>query len=71
MSGVDQQNIRRAGRTGVFHDMDTKKVVSGLAIVFVFFFILQNPDDAANIAHSLGHGLRHAYDQLSEFFKQL
>lgn len=51
--------------------MDTKKVVSGLAIVFVIFFILKNPDDAANIARSLGHGISHGFDQLAEFIKRL
>ena len=51
--------------------MDTKKVVSVLAVVFVVFFIIQSPTDAANIVHSLGHGLDHAANQLSEFLKKL
>ena len=51
--------------------MDTRKVVSGLVIVFVVFFILQNPDDSANIVHSIGHGLSHGFNQLSEFVKKL
>jgi hypothetical protein len=51
--------------------MDTKKMVSVLAVVFVIFFVIQSPDDAANIIHSLGHGLEHAANQLSEFIKRL
>lgn len=51
--------------------MDTKKMVSFVAVVFVIFFVLQNPDDSANIVHSIGHGLSHGFDQLSEFVKKL
>lgn len=51
--------------------MDTKRVVSVVAIVFVIFFILQNPDDSASIVHSIGHGLDHGFNQLSEFIKKL
>jgi hypothetical protein len=51
--------------------MDTKKVVSVVAIVFVIFFVLQNPDDSANIVHSIAHGLQHGFNQLSEFVKKL
>ena len=51
--------------------MDTKKVVSVVAIVFVIFFILQNPDDSASIVHSIGHGLNHGFNQFSEFIKKL
>ena len=51
--------------------MDTKKVVSGLAVVFVVFFIIQSPTDAANIVHSIGHGLTHVANQLSKFLRKL
>ena len=51
--------------------MDTKKVVSVLAVVFVIFFVIQSPAAAANIVHSVGHGLSHAANQLSEFIKQV
>jgi hypothetical protein len=51
--------------------MDTKKVVSVLAVVFVVFFIIQSPADAANIVHSIGHGLDHVANQLSEFLRKL
>jgi hypothetical protein len=51
--------------------MDTKKMVSVLAVVFVIFFVIQSPNDAADIIHSIGHGLGHAADQLSEFIKKL
>ena len=51
--------------------MDTKKVTGILALVFIGFFIIQSPTDAADIAHSIGHGIAHAFDQLSVFFKNL
>lgn len=51
--------------------VDTKRVTSILAIVFIVFFIIQSPADAADIAHSIGHGVAHAFDQLSVFFKNL
>ena len=51
--------------------MDTKKVVSVVAVVFVLFFILKNPDDSASIVHSIGHGLSDGFNQFSEFIKKL
>ena len=51
--------------------MDTKKVVSALAVVFVVFFIIQSPTDAATIVRSIGHGLDHAANQLAEFLRKL
>jgi hypothetical protein len=42
-----------------------------LFLLFVFFFVITQPDDAASMGHSLGHGIQHAFNSLSEFVKKL
>jgi hypothetical protein len=51
--------------------VDTKKVITLLVIVFVLFFIIQSPNDAANAVRSIGHGIGHMFDQFAEFLKKL
>lgn len=66
--------IRRRGCVATMDrsdGVDTKKVTSILALVFVAFFIIQSPADAASIARSIGNGIGHVFDGLSKFLKQL
>jgi hypothetical protein len=52
-------------------ELNGKKIFWIVFLVFVFFFVVTAPDDAANIGHSIGHGIQHAFDSLSEFVKKL
>lgn len=51
--------------------MNAKKLLGIVALLFIFFFIIQSPADAAMIAKSIGHGLSHMFTQLSEFMRRL
>ena len=51
--------------------MNGRKVFWFVFALFVFFFIVTAPDDAADIGHSIGHGIHNAFDSLSEFVKEL
>ena len=42
-----------------------------MVLLFIFFFIIQNPTDAADIARNIGHGIAHMFSQLSEFMRRV
>lgn len=51
--------------------MNLRKFLWIVALLFLFFFIIQSPADAANMARSLGHGIAHMFQQLSEFMRRV
>lgn len=51
--------------------MNTRRVLVVLLIIFVVFFIIQSPADAAQITHSLSDGVVHVFDGLSTFLRNL
>lgn len=51
--------------------MNTRKVLVVILIIFVIFFVIQSPADAADITHSLSHGVVHIFDGLSTFLRNL
>jgi hypothetical protein len=51
--------------------MNAKKFFGIVLVLFIFFFIVQNPTDAANIATDIWHGLVHVFDQLATFMRNL
>jgi hypothetical protein len=51
--------------------VNVKKILWIAAALFVVFFTIQSPHDASDIGRSLGHGIGHAFTQLSTFVKDL
>jgi hypothetical protein len=48
-----------------------RKIISILAVLFVIFFIMNSPTDAANIVKSAQHIVAHGFNSMSEFVKNL
>jgi hypothetical protein len=53
------------------HTMNAKRFFGIVLVLFIFFFIIQNPTDAANIAKDIWNGLVHVFDQLATFMRNL
>lgn len=51
--------------------VSTKTVVTLLVVIFILFFVVQSPQDAANVVHSVGHFISHVFDRVSQFLKSL
>jgi len=51
--------------------VDTKKIVGVLAAIFVLFFIVTQPSQAADITHTLWHGLVNIAHGISDFLTSL
>ncbi|MDQ1732888.1 MAG: hypothetical protein QOK10_3047 [Pseudonocardiales bacterium] len=51
--------------------MNGKKIATILVILFVVFFIVNSPKDAADIVKSAQHILAHGFQSVSEFIKNL
>jgi hypothetical protein len=51
--------------------MNVKKIIGLLLIAFVVFYLVTNPDNAANIVSSIGRGLRSAAESLSKFVQSI
>ena len=51
--------------------MNGKKIVTILVILFVVFFVVNSPTDAANVVKSTQHILAHGFSSVSEFIKHL
>jgi hypothetical protein len=48
-----------------------KKIATILVILFVVFFVVNSPKDAADIVKSAQHILAHGFQSVSEFIKNL
>jgi hypothetical protein len=48
-----------------------KKVVTWLVVAFVIFYIIQQPEDAANIVRSMGAALSNAAASMTAFVGSL
>ncbi|CAN5567823.1 hypothetical protein BH10ACT8_BH10ACT8_30420 [soil metagenome] len=51
--------------------MNVRKIMSILVILFVVFFVVNSPKDAADIVKSAQHILAHGFSSVSEFIKNL
>ncbi|MEP6853732.1 MAG: hypothetical protein ABJA87_13930 [bacterium] len=51
--------------------MNGRKIFWTLVGLFIVFFIISSPTDAADIGRSLGNGVQHAFNQISEFIRAL
>ena len=51
--------------------MNGKKIATILVILFVVFFVVNSPKDAADIVKSAQHILAHGFQSVSEFIKNL
>ncbi|MGX7679211.1 hypothetical protein ACSMXN_09975 [Jatrophihabitans sp. DSM 45814] len=51
--------------------MTVKKIATILAVCFVVFFVVNSPDDAADVVKSTQHILAHGFTSVSEFIKKL
>lgn len=51
--------------------VDTKKLVSILAGIFVIFFVVTQPNQAADITHSLWHGTVNVFHGVGNFVDKL
>jgi hypothetical protein len=48
-----------------------KKVLSWLVVAFVIFYVIQRPEDSANIVRSVGAALRDAATSMAAFVGSL
>jgi hypothetical protein len=48
-----------------------RKIATILAVLFVVFFVVNSPTNAADIVKSSQHVLAHSFNSLSEFVKSL
>ena len=51
--------------------MNGKKIVTILVVLFVVFFVVNSPKDAADIVKSTQHILAHGFTSVSEFIRNL
>jgi hypothetical protein len=51
--------------------VDLKKIILFLLLLFVVFFVVNSPTDAANIVKSTQHILAHGFNSMSTFIKNL
>lgn len=51
--------------------MNLKKVLWFAFLAFIVFFVVQSPNDAADIMRSIGHGISHAYNKIAEFVRDI
>ena len=51
--------------------MNGKKIISLAVVVFVIFFVVNSPKDAADIVKSAQHLIAHGFNSISEFIKNL
>jgi hypothetical protein len=51
--------------------VSTSKVVTGLVVAFLIFFIMTSPDAAANIFHSTWHAAVNVAHGLGNFISKL
>ncbi len=51
--------------------MDTKKLVGALAGIFVIFFVVTQPSQAADITHTLWHGTVNVAHGVANFVDKL
>jgi hypothetical protein len=58
-------------RTDQGEPVNGKKIATILVILFVVFFIVNSPKDAADIVKSAQHILAHGFQSVSEFIKNL
>ena len=53
------------------HTMNAKRFFGIILVLFLFFFIVQNPTVAADFATNVWHGLVHVFNQLATFMRNL
>lgn len=51
--------------------MDTKKLVTAAVVIFLLFFIVTQPTQAADITHNLWHGTVNVAHGVASFVGQL
>ncbi|MDQ6938054.1 MAG: hypothetical protein M3140_10155 [Actinomycetota bacterium] len=51
--------------------MNGKRIFWIVVGVFIVFFIISSPADAAAMGRSLGNGVQHAFNQISQFIRDL
>lgn len=51
--------------------MNGKKIATIIVVLFVVFFVVNSPKDAADVVKSTQHLLAHGFTSVSEFVKNL
>lgn len=51
--------------------MNGKKIATIIVVLFVVFFVVNSPKDAADVVKSTQHLLAHGFNSVSEFVKNL
>ena len=51
--------------------MNGKKIATILVVLFVVFFVVNSPKDAADVVKSTQHLLAHGFNSVAEFVKNL
>jgi hypothetical protein len=51
--------------------VDGKKILALTGIAFLIFFVVHSPTDAAIVVRSIGHGIGHGFERMSEFIQKL
>lgn len=51
--------------------MNGKKIATIIVVLFVVFFVVNSPKDAADVVKSTQHLLAHGFASVSEFVKNL
>jgi hypothetical protein len=51
--------------------MNAKRFFGIVLVLFLFFFIVQNPTVAADFATNVWHGCVHVFNQLATFMRNL
>ncbi|UQX89704.1 hypothetical protein M6D93_06800 [Jatrophihabitans telluris] len=51
--------------------MNGKKITTIIVILFIVFFVVNSPKEAADIVKSTQHVMAHAFSSMSEFVKNL
>lgn len=51
--------------------MDTKKLVGALAGIFAIFFVVTQPNQAADITHTVWHGTVNVFHGVGNFVDKL
>jgi hypothetical protein len=66
----NSESLTFSGRSGEAQ-MTTKKVVGWILAIFVLFFIVTQPNQAADIAHSLWNGIVNIFHGIANFVSSL
>jgi hypothetical protein len=51
--------------------VNVKRIAWFAGIAFLIYFVVQSPDDAADIARAFGRGVGHCYEQIGQFVRNL